>query len=182
MSLSYAPDPRWWIEVPAYPAPGWARAEAERIAAAQDVDDAQLISRLERLATEAADHEPGDEDARWMCVTDLHLGAMVLDLDWIDLGGDAPDEVEVDESAAEQTEEFTAGQTHGKRIVWVTPADADSMPASGADNDALQGQVLYVARVKGTGLLVTMRSNLHSLDLIVASVDACENMLETMAG
>lgn len=180
MSISYTLDARVWIAVPAKPADGWARSAAESLARAQGVQDEEQVAWLAVLAAEAAGLAAGDEDARLMCVTDIRRGAMVLDLAWIDLGEDAPDAVDVDEAATGQTEEFTADLVSGKRIIWVSPADADVEPAVGATSDPLQGQVLYVGRLAGSGYLITMRSGLHQLDLIVDSVEACEQMLATV--
>lgn len=180
MSLSYEPDPHSWVRIPAEPDDGWAVAAASTLAGAQNVADPELLDWLQVVLNEAALADRGDEDARWLCATDVRRGGIVLDLDIVDLGDDVPDEVDVDDAAEGQTEEFSAGAVHGKRIIWVTPADAAAEPAAAADAEALQGQVLYVGRVQGTGCLVTMRSLPHRLDLIVDSVADCEQMLATM--
>ncbi len=180
MSLSYEPDPHSWVLIPAEPEHGWAAAAASTLAEAQNVADPELLDWLQVVLNEAALGDRGDEDARWLCATDVRRGGIVLNLDIVDLGDDVPDEVDVDDAAEGQTEEFSAGAVHGKRIIWVTPADAAAEPAAEADAEALQGQVLYVGRVEGTGCLVTMRSLPHRLDLIVDSVAACEQMLATM--
>lgn len=181
MPLSFTPDPTVWIAVPPAPPTGWAASAAESLAAAQGVSDPDRIAWLSLLTADAADRDRGDEDARYLCVTDIRRGGIVLDLDWIDLGELAPDDVEVDEAATGQTEEFVAGSTRGKRIIWVSPADQSIQPPAATDGDPLQGQVLYVCRLVGTGYLITMRSSLHQLDLIVDSVAACEDLLATVS-
>jgi hypothetical protein len=180
MTLSYEPDPRTWVRIPTEPEDGWAAGAARTLAEAQNVADRDQLDWLQVVLNEAASADRGDEDARWLCAADVRRGGIVVDLDIVDLGDDVPDEVDVDDAAEGQTEEFSAGAVHGKRIIWVTPADAGAEPAADADAEALQGQVLYVGRSEGRGCLVTMRSLPHRLELIVDSVNDFERMLATM--
>ncbi|MFV0458943.1 MAG: hypothetical protein ACK5MT_09285 [Actinomycetales bacterium] len=177
MSLTYEPDPRAWIRVPADAGPSWGAEAAGVLARRQGVEPRLATGLREQLASVAIG-EHADEDARWVCAVDAARGGVVLDLDWMDLGADAPDDVAVDDEAAGRTEEFRAGRLTGKRIIWVAPPDG----ANPDDDDSqFEAQVLYVARVEGTGLLVTLRSHQHALRLIVDSVPACERMLATMS-
>ncbi len=199
MSLSYEPDPRAWVRIPSQPPDGWAASAAQALASAQGVSDPEQVQWLQVVLCAAASGERGDEDARWVCATDVRRGGIVLDLDLLDLGDDAPDDVTVDDAAAGHTEEFTAGLARGKRIIWVTsvgegptpPIPAQSSAASAvrlvstpaspdSGAESLQGEALYVARVQNSGYLVTLRSSQHQLDLIVDSVAACEAMLATI--
>lgn len=172
--LRYEPDPSSWTQIPANPDNGWAASSAADLAHRQGADDPAVISNLMALLEAASGIGRGDEDARWVCTTNVRRGGIVVDMDVLDLGDDAPEDVSLDDEAGSgQLEEFSAGNARGKRIVWVTPAGEDT-------TDILQGQVLYVARITDTGYLITMRSGQHPLDLIVESVAACEDMLGTM--
>lgn len=178
MSLSYSPDPVAWVEIPTDPADGWANGAATQLAAAQGEPGSDL-SHVEGVLT-AAQSGAGDADARWIYLPDLQSDGVVVDLDMVDLGDDVPDDIDVADEASGETEEFSAGLVHGKRIIWVTPGTGSTEATDDTGEEALQGQVLYVGTVRGSGYLVTMRSGQHPIEAIINSVAGCEQLFATM--
>lgn len=167
MSVRYSPDPAVWISVPRDAAADWARQAAAGVAPAAP----WLVSAL----VEAGQNVEDAED-RLVLVHASRQQAVVVDLDVLDLGDALPDREDPQDGTA-TTEEFTAGDVHGTRTVWVSPVPG----AEGSGEDALQAQALFVGGLTGTGYLVTLRTGQLQLDLVVDTLARCEELLATAA-
>lgn len=176
MSLTYTPDPVAWVEILTSAPEGWALDAAKVLATAQG--GSGTAEQFDGLAGQLIEAQAGagEADARWAFLPDLSAEAIIIDIDMVDLGDDVPTDIDVDDEASGEMEEFSAGLVHGKRIIWVS-RDPNSPQAT---DEALLAQVMYVGTVTGSGYLVTMRSGQHHLEQIVGSVAACEQLLATM--
>ena len=165
MSVRYSPDPAVWISVPRQAAADWAREAAAGVAPAAP----WLVSALVEAGRDADDAED-----RLVLVHAARQQAVVVDLDVLDLGSQVPD-LEDPDGSTSTTEDFTAGQVHGTRTVWVSPVPG----AEGSGEDALQAQALFVGTLTGTGYLVTLRTGQLHLGLVVDTLARCEELLAT---
>lgn len=165
---TFAPDPTRWIAVPASPAADWSEVAAAGVPGA---DPAWLAPALSRTTGEVDEAE-----SRWALVDAEHQEVVVVEVDVLDLGGDAADLIDVRDEGNVSTEEFSCGRVHGTRTVWVAPT------VEGTTEDQLQAQALYVGTVDGTGQLVTLRTEVVPLDVVVRALPRCEEFLATLTG